>query len=176
MSKHKNKALHKPKQSKKPKEILWWIMATAVVAGIVYVAMLAEKRPPSSITTREVAMTCTTDMATVYHVHPTIAILISGVPQTIPTNVGIKPGCMYALHTHENTGLIHIESPEKRDFTLGDFFAVWKKPFSSTQLFDQIVDDAHVIRVTVDGEPVDTFENTILHDKDKIEISYEAKS
>ncbi len=151
-------------------------MATLVVVGIGYFAMAAEKRPPSSVTTREVAMTCTTDMATAYHIHPTIAISINGVAQTIPTNVGIKPGCMFALHTHENTGRIHVESPEKRDFTLGDFFAIWEKPFSSTQLFDQIVDDAHVVRVTVDGEPVDTFENTILKDTARIEISYEAKS
>jgi len=173
MSKEKHKQKHKPKRSK---ETLWWILATIVVVGIGYFALSAPKRPPSSITTREVALTCTTDMATVYHIHPTLAISLNGVPYTIPANVGIKAGCMNSLHMHDSTGLLHVESPEKRDFTLGDFFAVWDQPFSSTQILDQTVDDTHVIRVTVDGEPVETYENTILADKDKIVISYEPKS
>lgn len=175
MSKHKHKE-NKPKHSKKPKEIVWWILAVIVVVGIGYYAMKAPKRPPSSITTREVALTCTTDMATVYHIHPKLAITIDGIPQPLAPNIGIKPSCMNSLHTHEGTGRIHVESPEKRDFTLGDFFAVWDKPFSSTQLFDRVVDDTHVIRVTVNGDPVETYENTILADGDDIEISYEAKS
>lgn len=38
------------------------------------------------------------------------------------------------IHTHDDTGIIHIESPVKRDFTLADFFAVWNKPFSKDQI------------------------------------------
>jgi hypothetical protein len=33
--------------------------------------------------------------------------------------------CFYWLHTHAADGIIHIESPIARTFTLGDFFDVW---------------------------------------------------
>ncbi len=34
-------------------------------------------------------------------------------------------GCFYWLHTHTEDGIIHIESPVQRTFTLGHFFAIW---------------------------------------------------
>jgi len=32
------------------------------------------------------------------------------------------------LHTHAADGIVHIESPVERTFTLGDFFDVWGTP------------------------------------------------
>ena len=162
------------KKKNRSKEILWWALGGAIVLGIFWLAFTAPKRPASSITTREVALTCTTDMATVFHIHPHLAVTFDGQPQEIPTNIGIEPGCMNSLHTHDTSGSIHVESPEKRDFTLADFFAVWKKPFDRTQILDQKVDAAHRISVTVNGTAVDTYENTVLSDQDQVVISYEA--
>jgi len=79
---------------------------------------------------------------------------------------------MTSLHTHTPDGLIHVESPEKRDFTLGDFFAVWEKPFSSDAVLDYVADETHSIRVTVNGEAIDTFEDTVLGDGDEIVVEY----
>lgn len=128
--------------------------------------------PQSDRTNREVALTCTTDMATEFHVHPTLEIVVNGEKQAIPANIGVEPRCMNALHTHTPDGLIHVESPEKRDFTLADFFAVWEKPFSREEVLAHKVDEAHRIRVTVDGVEVDTYENTVLKDGEHIVISY----
>jgi hypothetical protein len=49
---------------------------------------------------------------------------------------GIVEGgkCLYWLHTHDTTGVIHIESPAQRVYTLGEFFDVWGQPLSSTQV------------------------------------------
>lgn len=127
----------------------------------------------SDKTNREVALTCTTDMATEFHIHPTLEIVANGESQVVPADIGIRSGCMNALHTHDMVGTIHVESPEKRDFTLADFFAVWEKPFSSEEVLGFKTDASHRIRVSVDGIEVDTFENTILRDKEKILISYE---
>jgi hypothetical protein len=33
--------------------------------------------------------------------------------------------CFYWLHTHAADGIVHIESPVVRTFTLGNFFDVW---------------------------------------------------
>jgi hypothetical protein len=156
-------------------KILWPTVGIIVVGGIVWLAVSAPKRPASSITTREVALTCTTDMATQFHVHAQMKITVNGVPQDIPSNIGVAPQCMNPLHTHDAKGEIHVESPEKRDFSLADFFAVWGKTFTSTQILDQKVDDLHVIHVTVNGKTVETYENTIINDNNDIVISYEEK-
>jgi hypothetical protein len=125
-------------------------------------------------TNREVALTCTTDMATEFHIHPTLEIIVNGERQEIPPNIGVLPNCMNALHTHDAIGTIHVESPERRDFTLADFFAVWGKPFTSEEILGFKTDEKHRIKVLVDGVEVGTYENTVLKDKEKIIISYEA--
>ncbi len=146
---------------------------TIVVIVVLGFLIFRNSKPLSSKTNREVALTCTTDMATQFHIHPNLKIMINGEPQAIPTNIGVTPTCMTSLHTHDNSGKIHTESPEKRDFTLGDFFAVWNKTLTKDQILDYKVGDTHIIRQTVNGREVQDYENTVLRDKDEIVISYE---
>jgi hypothetical protein len=93
---------------------------------------------------------CQTDEQTVTHVHTHLTVFVNGQARTIPYGIGIpgaetsptKDGpfvvtgnCFYWLHTHANDGVIHIESPSLSDhFTLGQFFAIWGVPLSSTQV------------------------------------------
>lgn len=42
--------------------------------------------------------------------------------------------CMYWLHTRAADGLVEVQSPVYRRFTLGDFFAVWKQPLSRSRV------------------------------------------
>ena len=43
--------------------------------------------------------------------------------------------CFYWLHVHADDGIIHIESPSTtQGFTLGQFFAEWGIPLSTTQV------------------------------------------
>jgi len=130
----------------------------------------------SKRTTREVALSCTTDMFTKYHIHPFLKIIVSGVEQEIPANTGVTLTCMHPLHTHDTTGKIHVESPEQRDFTLADFFAVWERAFSKDQILDQKVDADHGIIMTVNGVKSDQYENLELRDADNIVIEYKQKS
>lgn len=75
-----------------------------------------------------------------FHIHAHLTVFIAGVPRRIPAGVGIEApqamstpagiyvgggSCFYWLHTHASDGIIHIESPVVRTFTLGDFFDVW---------------------------------------------------
>jgi hypothetical protein len=71
----------------------------------------------------------------VYHVHAHLYILLDGRPQTVSSQVGIPGGpllakCIYWLHTHDTSGIIHVESPTKRTFTLGQFFDIWGQPLN----------------------------------------------
>jgi hypothetical protein len=101
-----------------------------VIIGIVVWSSGAEGRKYADLSNREVAFLCTTDMATQFHIHPKLHIVIQGQEQVIPANVGITSTCMNHLHTHDDTGRLHVESPVRARFTLGDFFAVWEKPFT----------------------------------------------
>ena len=121
-------------------------------------------------TSREVALLCTTDMATQYHIHPVLEIIINGEKQVIPKDIGITPTCMRSLHTHDTMGTLHVEAPVQKDFILGDFFAVWEKPFDSMHILNMTATEQGLITMTVNGTEVDTFENTILKDKDQIVI------
>jgi|JI10StandDraft_1071094.scaffolds.fasta_scaffold132054_2 hypothetical protein len=148
----------------------------ALIAGLIYWSGASKRKERSeleSMSSRDVALRSTTDMATEYHIHPELSIFVNGQEMLIPTNLGVKATGMTAIHTHDEKGVIHVEAPIQKDFTLGDFFAVWGKDFSSTKLLDNAVNENTEIVVTVNGQKVDTYENTILRDKDKIVISYQ---
>ena len=69
------------------------------------------------------------------HYHAHLTLLRNGKPVKVPALIGIdcKHQCLYWLHTHDATGIMHIESPDSRTYTLGQWFDVWGKPLSTTQ-------------------------------------------
>jgi hypothetical protein len=38
------------------------------------------------------------------------------------------------VHTHDNSGKIHMEGPAAQDFKLGDLFAIWGVPLTATNV------------------------------------------
>ena len=69
------------------------------------------------------------------HIHQHIDIIIRGRSIEVPAQIGIvtSPAVVFApIHTHDATGIVHIESPVVRDFSLGEFFDVWGVRFTST--------------------------------------------
>ncbi len=62
-----------------------------------------------------------------YHIHAHVDIFVNGVQEPVPANIGIdiNAGKISPLHTHDATGVIHIESADQRRFTLGQFFTEW---------------------------------------------------
>ncbi|MFC4931936.1 hypothetical protein [Massilia sp. GCM10023247] len=65
-----------------------------------------------------------------YHIHTLVSIYRDGVRQGLPDNVG-RSGCAYELHTHDVTGVVHIETDVRKTFTLGQFFALWSQPLGA---------------------------------------------
>ena len=98
------------------------------------------------------------------HYHATLSIVIRGENRVIPADAGIIPGCMRGIHTHDDTGKLHIETPEPMEARLEHFFQIWEQAFTSTQLLDTIVGDGESISLTVNGELVDDPQNHILSD------------
>jgi hypothetical protein len=111
-----------------------------------------------------------------FHNHAHLDIFIGGQPYTVPSQIGIIPGkCIYWLHTHDDSGVIHIESPVTRNFTLGQFFDIWKKRFSNVQIFDNIANATNVMAVYVNGNKINgeaDYRNINLQEHDQIAIVF----
>jgi hypothetical protein len=92
---------------------------------------------------------CDASEQVAYHVHTHLTVYVNGVLRPLPAGIGIvspvaqetaegpfygASRCYYWLHVHAQDGVIHFESPSVRRYTLGDFFAIWRQPLSSTQV------------------------------------------
>lgn len=112
------------------------------------------------------------------HIHPELKIVINGEPVVIPVNEGLSFTCHRVIHTHDDVltvdgfRQIHVEPDFAQDFTLSDFFAVWKRPFSGERILDSAADDTYEIVMTVDGVPSSAYGSLLLRDKQKILIEY----
>jgi hypothetical protein len=75
-----------------------------------------------------------------YHVHSHLDVFVDGQERQIPNNIGIlnSPSCLYWLHTHSGDGIIHVEAPQTREFTLGQFLDIWKQTRDSSEFFDSV--------------------------------------
>jgi hypothetical protein len=90
-------------------------------------------------------ITCDTSEQLLFHIHAHLSIYVDGQPRLVAAGIGIGPplqfqngfvvggSCFSWLHTHDESGIIHIESPVQRTFTLGDLFDIWGQPLSATQ-------------------------------------------
>jgi hypothetical protein len=69
------------------------------------------------------------------HYHAHLTLLRDGRKVTVPAFIGIdqQHQCLYWLHTHDTSGIVHIESPDARTYTLGQFFDIWGRPLSATR-------------------------------------------
>jgi hypothetical protein len=61
------------------------------------------------------------------HIHAHLDVFYDGQPVTVPAYVGIdlQGQAISPLHTHDTSGIVHIESPTVKPFTLGQFFGEW---------------------------------------------------
>jgi hypothetical protein len=80
------------------------------------------------------------------HYHAHLQIVADGNIVPISTAVGRTATCYYWLHMHTGEqGIIHIEAPADRTFTLADFFSVW----SAWSGRHQLLDSTHVSTMTL---------------------------
>jgi hypothetical protein len=85
-----------------------------------------------------------------FHIHAHLTIFVAGAPRQIPYGIGIAPplevestpqgrfagrgAAFFWLHTHAADGIIHIESPIERTYTLGNFFDIWNEPLGPEEV------------------------------------------
>lgn len=88
-----------------------------------------------------------------YHVHAHLTIRFGGEVSVIPADVGHRQTCLYWLHTHRDQGIIHVEAPAPREFTLGQFLDIWGKVLTDRQVGDRVLASNESLYIYIDGVP-----------------------
>lgn len=110
------------------------------------------------------------------HTHQHLAITINGQKMPIPKNIGIGSDFISPIHTHEEDGIIHVESPVVKDFTLGQFFTEWGVRLNNTCIGSYCADNNNKLLAAVNGIIINNPENYILTQHAEIELWYGPKS
>lgn len=153
------------------------VIIVVLLGGAVWFSVAPTIFAPRSTTTptgNPTLTTCISEGSLAMHIHVHLSITINGQPVGIPANVGVDATCTRPVHTHDDSGEIHIESPVVYPFVLGDFFMVWGQPFDNTQMMTYKVDSAHNLVMTVNGVPNNQFQNYVLQNNALIQITYGA--
>ena len=130
-----------------------------------------------------------TNKKIVMHIHPSLNVTLNGKLLVIPSGVGINTTLwndhsldlygmqpmkmttkdmsmimqgMSPLHTHDTSGVIHVESNEFRNYTLGQFLQNWGIDL-----------DGKEVKLSVNGNNVMDYKNYILADKDQMILGIE---
>ena len=111
------------------------------------VATPQETVVPATLVPNDVVLAECIEGEVAVHFHVRLTISLEGRYIPIPPGIGLTPDCTYALHTHNRSGVIHVEHPQQDEFTLGDFFLIGQRwghfdPISGMQ----------VVRVSVNEE------------------------
>ncbi|GAC1312766.1 MAG: hypothetical protein NVSMB21_23640 [Vulcanimicrobiaceae bacterium] len=134
---------------------------SALVASAVLATVFATVDAPPRAATAAMAdgkpvagIRCDTAEGAVFHIHQHVTILERGRALAIPDDIGrpLAASCLYWLHTHSADGLVHVEAPKFRTFTLGNLFDIWGEPLSATAVASARIRPG-ALRVYVGGRP-----------------------
>lgn len=195
----KQKVLQEVKRKRQQRTIISLVIV-AVLISIIGVGVWALSRNAGN--GGDFPFPCLGQEQTTLHVHPWLRIWINtgnGIENvTIPSSVGIlNPGggptvtsgsCFEPMHTHDASGIIHIESGStSQQYHLGDFFDIWKvtcrlqsadcvsvggatRPiiFNQTDIFGYTPGGGHTISLLVDGQNYTTtpLQNLVMNNLD----------
>ncbi len=101
------------------------------------------------------------------HWHPELKIIVDGEDEVIPANVGLDGSCHRPLHTHDATGVIHLEAQVVRDYLLSEFLGLLGKTAER---------EGYDVKMTVNEKPSVEFGNLVLKEGQKIVLEYTKKA
>lgn len=100
----------------------------------------------------------------VQHTHTHLDITIDGQHIDIPGEVGFDLGVQVTspIITRDGSGIIHVESPTVRTFTLGQFFTEWEVRLSTACIGATCRSDTEAVHFYVDGMEYTSDPNSIV--------------
>ena len=164
------------------------IVLVIVVAALIYVNFRTPVSTTTSIDTTRFPFPCLSNEQLAIHIHPWLTIDVDGKNVTIPAAIGIanpviqngvagSGSCFEPMHTHDSSGIIHIESATDINYTLADFFQIWNVTygtvsfngtshpvvFNSTDILGYKADATHKVVLLVDGTPSQQYGSLVLN-------------
>ncbi len=115
----------------------------------------------------------------VLHIHQHLDIFVHGKSVAVPALIGINEPEKWLshIHVHDTTGVIHVESPYKATFTLGEFFDIWGVRFTKDCIGGYCTDATNALHVYVNGELYQGDPRTLALDShQEILVTYGAAS
>ncbi|HYF98773.1 MAG TPA: hypothetical protein VD815_01650 [Candidatus Saccharimonadales bacterium] len=109
-------------------------------------------------------ITCDKTEHLLYHNHTMLIIKNQDQNITIPSDIGIIPNdCIFWLHTHDDSGIIHVESPNEISFSLGQFLRVWNS-FDNASIIEDILQNKSKADISIlleNGTVVDSVNDIV---------------
>ena len=112
---------------------------------------------------------------TVEHIHAHVDVIVNGQPVVVPAGIGIDEasGELSPLHTHDTSGVVHVESPVKADFSLGQLFTEWQVSLSADHVGGLKTGAGDALQAYVNGQRYQGDPAGIrLHAHDEIALVY----
>jgi hypothetical protein len=109
-----------------------------------------------------------------FHIHAALHIYKNGLLLPVPADIGLVPAkhIETSLHTHDATGIIHMEAVHPFKFTLGDFFSVWGVKLGPAQVGGLTGSAGDKLHFYLNGKPLANPAAHVLKNGDNISIGY----
>lgn len=156
------------------------VVAVLVVAGLITAVVLNGKPSPSAASAsgasassasassaqwagpsdveagvKAAGLQMLTAEGTALHIHQHLSVTVDGSSVVVPAEMGIDVAQqrISPIHTHDESGIIHVESPTVQTFTLGQVFDEWQQPLGPGQVGTyRDGADGQTVTVFVDGK------------------------
>ena len=109
---------------------------------------------------------------TTLHTHQHLDVFVNGKRVIVPAGIGIGKGLVSPLHTHDASGVIHVESTTVRSYSLAEFFAVWGVRLTKTCLAGECGEGK--LHFFVDGKPATDPNRIVLTHHLEIAVAFGA--
>jgi hypothetical protein len=121
----------------------------------------------------------------VLDLHVQLSVEIDSEAVEIPSSIGLngkevaggrmETGFVSAIHTHDDSGLVHVHSPDVRRYTLGQLFDVWGVTLTKERIGGYCVGEGRTLTVEANGKRVDGDPRELeLEDQQRISVVYGA--
>jgi hypothetical protein len=114
-----------------------------------------------------------------YHIHAHLDVFVRGVHIPVPALVGIDvvDEFLTVLHTHDTSGIVHVESATNHHYQLGDFFGVWGVKLNARCIGSYCVRQQAKLRTWVNGTPyAGNPAGIVMREHDEIVVSIGTKA
>lgn len=96
-----------------------------------------------------------------YHIHSYLTVYWNGAQVPVPGNIGISNAGIWIspLHTHDQSGKVHVEAPARMHLTLQQFFTTWNVSLGTAMVYEN-------------GKPVADGKNLVFQDAQTVAVVF----